>query len=171
VHPEAFIAAHPDGVPAVNGLPTEWFTSAAPAELRELDSVLGLLVGAVGVSFAVLLAVAVYALLSQLRIHRHDLAVLHAVGFTRRQLAGVAAWQSLPLALLSALVGVPVGLALGRSQYTAFARRLGVVEAASTPPVIVTALALGVLVVLAISVAAAMRMARRTAASIALRSE
>ena len=171
VRADAFIAAHPEGIPTtLFESPTEWFTSAAPAELRELESVLGLLAGAAAVSFAVMLTITLYALFAQVRSHRRDMAVLHAVGFTRGQLASVVAWQSLPLALISTIVGIPVGVQLGRVQYAAFARRLGVIESASTPPLIVVGIVLAVLLALGISIATAMTMARRTPSAITLRS-
>ena len=170
VRPDAFIAEFVHGIPTKQGTPTDWFTSAKPAEIRELDSVLGLLIGAVAVSFAVMLAILLYALLAQVRSHQRDMAVLHAMGFTRAQLAAVVAWQSVPLAMVSTLVGVPVGIELGRRQYAAFARRLGVVDTPSTSLLIVVGLVLGVLVALGISVTAAMMMARRTRSGATLRS-
>ena len=170
VRPDRFIAAHPEGIPTAFDTPTEWFTSAAPAELRELEAVLGQLVGAAAISFAVMLSIVLYALLSQVRFHRRDLAVLHAMGFTRGQLAGVVPWQSLPIAIASTFVGIPVGIQLGRRQYAGFARRLGVIDAPSTPGLMVIGLVLAVLAAIGISVAAAMFMARRTPAAITLRS-
>jgi hypothetical protein len=171
VRPAAFVASHSDGVPTALGRPTEWFTSAAPAELRELKVVLGLVAAAVAISATVLLGVVLYALVTQVRAHRHDFAVLHAIGFTRRQLAAVAGWQSLPLVIGSVVIGTPIGLALGRSQYATFARRLGVVPDASTPPMVLGGLVLGVLLVLGVSVVAATALARRTHSTISPRSE
>ena len=171
VRPEAFIAKHAGGIPTKHGAPTEWFASAAPAEVRELDVVLGLLVGAASVSFAIALAIVLYALLSQVRSGRRDMAVLRSIGFTRRQLSAVVAWQSLPLTLASAVIGIPVGVWVGRQQYAGFARRLGVIESPSTPALLMIGLVLGVLVALGISVALAMMLARRTQPAIILRSQ
>ena len=151
--------------------PTEWFASAAPAEVRELDVVLGLLVGAASVSFAIALAIVLYALLSQVRLGRRDMAVLRSIGFTRRQLSAVAAWQSLPLTLASTVLGLPIGIWVGRQQYAGFARRLGVIESPSTPAPLMIGLVLGVLLALGISVAVAMILARRTQPAIILRSQ
>ncbi|MEO5842451.1 MAG: ABC transporter permease [Acidimicrobiales bacterium] len=170
VRADTFIAAHPDGIPTKGGAPTEWFTSAAPAEVRELEVVLGLLVGAASISFAIALAIVLYALLAQVRSSRRDMAVLHAIGFTRGQLAAVVAWQSLPLALASSVIGIPIGIWVGRQQYSGFARRLGVIEAASTRPLLMIGLVLGVLLALGLSIAVAMLMVRRTQPSIVLRS-
>ncbi|MEO8696707.1 MAG: ABC transporter permease [Acidimicrobiales bacterium] len=170
VRPDAFIAAHPDGIPSRGGAPTEWFDSAAPAEIRELRVVLGVFVGAATVSFAIALAIVLYALLAQVRSSRRDMAVLRAIGFTRGQLSSVVAWQSLPLTLASSVIGIPIGIWVGRQQYAGFARRLGVIEGASTPPLLMLGLVLGVLLALGLSVGVAMIMVRRTQPSIILRS-
>ena len=74
---------------------------------------LGQLVGAAAVSFAVMLSIVLYTLLSQVRFHRRDMAVLHAMGFHARPTLGVVPWQSLPLAIVSTVVGLPVGIQLG----------------------------------------------------------
>ncbi|MEO8698312.1 MAG: ABC transporter permease, partial [Acidimicrobiales bacterium] len=169
VRPDAFIAAHPDGIPTEGGAPTEWFASAAPAEVRQLDVVLGLLVGAASVSFVMALAIVLYALLSQVHSYRRDMAVLHAVGLTRRQLSMVVAWQSAPLTLASSVIGIPIGIWVARQQYAGFARRLGVIESPSTPPLLMIGLVLGVLVALGLSVAVAMMMVGRSDPAASLR--
>jgi hypothetical protein len=92
------------------------------------------------------------------------------MGFTRGQLAAVVPWQALPLAIASTFVGLPLGIQLGRRQYADFARRLGVIEAPSTPAPMVIGLVLGVLVALGISVVVAMLLARRTPVAVTLRS-
>ena len=98
------------------------------------------------------------------------MAVLRAVGFTRGQLSAVAAWQSLPLTFASSVIGIPVGIWVGRQQYAGFARRLGVIEAPSTPALLIVGLVFGVLLALGLGVAVAMMMVRRTQPSIILRS-
>jgi predicted lysophospholipase L1 biosynthesis ABC-type transport system permease subunit len=67
-------------------------------------------------AFFALLACATvaHALVTTVRRRRHDLAVLRAVGFTRRQTRGALAWQSTLLAIAGVVVGVPVGIATGR---------------------------------------------------------
>jgi ABC-type antimicrobial peptide transport system permease subunit len=131
--------------------------------------VLGLLAGAAAITFVMMFLIVLYALLSQTRFHRRDMAVLHAMGFTRRQLAAVVPWQSLPLAIASIFVGIPLGILLARQQYAAFARRLGVIESPSTPVLIILGIVAVVMLVVAISVALAMLMARRTDPATTLR--
>src|SRR6185436_8971516 len=91
---------------------------AAPAELpiavADLARIEDLPL-ALGGFFALLACATVaHALVTTVRRRRHDLAVLRAVGFTRRQTRGAIAWQSSLLAIVGLIVGVPVGIAVGR---------------------------------------------------------
>jgi hypothetical protein len=84
-------------------------------EVRELPIVLGiflalLAVGAVG-----------HALATAVRRRSRDLAVLRAVGMTRKQCRWVIFVQASVLALIGLVFGVPVGLALGRTVWRAVA--------------------------------------------------
>ncbi|MHA6782548.1 FtsX-like permease family protein [Pseudonocardia saturnea] len=77
-------------------------------ELRGLTVVLGaflalVAVGAVG-----------HMLVASVRRRRRDVAVLRALGLTRRQARGVVATQASVLALVGLVFGVPLGVALGR---------------------------------------------------------
>ncbi len=70
---------------------------------------------ALGGFFALLACATVaHALVTTVRRRRHDLAILRAVGFTRRQTRGAIAWQSTLLAVVGLVVGVPIGIAVGR---------------------------------------------------------
>jgi ABC-type lipoprotein release transport system permease subunit len=66
-----------------------------------------------------LLALAIGALThvtsSVLRRRRGELAVLRSLGFTPRQVRACLAWQATTLAVIGLAVGVPLGIALGRS--------------------------------------------------------
>jgi ABC-type lipoprotein release transport system permease subunit len=71
---------------------------------------------ALGAFLAVLAVGAVgHALASTVRRRRHDVAVLRALGLTRRQTRATVAWQATTLALVGLVFGVPLGLALGRT--------------------------------------------------------
>jgi cell division protein FtsX len=67
--------------------------------------------------FLALLAIGTvgHALATAVRRRRHDLAVLRALGMTRRQTRGVVVTQASVLALVGLIFGVPLGLALGRT--------------------------------------------------------
>jgi ABC-type lipoprotein release transport system permease subunit len=55
-----------------------------------------------------------HAVSTAVRRRRHDVAVLRALGLTRRQCRGLVASQASILAGIGLLVGVPVGIVLGR---------------------------------------------------------
>lgn len=66
--------------------------------------------------FLVLLGVAAlgHALVTAVRRRRHELAVLRAMGFTPRQTASTIAAQAGTVAVVGLLVGIPLGILLGR---------------------------------------------------------
>ena len=56
-----------------------------------------------------------------------DLALLKALGFTRRQLSAAIAWQSTVAAVIGVVVGTPLGIVIGRQLWILFARNLDAV--------------------------------------------
>ena len=74
------------------------------------------------------LATLVHVLLTSVRRRRRDLAILQTLGFRRGQVAATIAWQAVTLAGLALLIGMPLGILLGRLGWSAFAYRLGVVS-------------------------------------------
>ena len=108
---------------------------------------------------------------SSVRRHRRDLALLKTLGFTRRQLAATVAWHATTSTVVALLVGVPVGVVIGRSLWILFAGELDVVVEPSVP-VAALAVLVGVALVAANAAAAApARAARGVKASVLLRSE
>jgi putative ABC transport system permease protein len=65
------------------------------------------------------LATLVHALVTMLARNRTTLAVLAALGFTRRQRRGVAVVASAALVCLGILIGIPIGLVLGERVWRA----------------------------------------------------
>jgi hypothetical protein len=105
----------------------------AVADLSRIDD----LPLALGAFFALLACATVaHALVTTVRRRRHDLAVLRAMGFTRRQTRGAIAWQSTLLAIVGLVVGVPVGIAVGRITWRWLADDFPIVY---VPPVAVLA--------------------------------
>ena len=98
------------------GLPPAQFAPPDPpdqlAEIRQVRT----LPEALG-AFLVLLAVGAvgHALATAVRRRRHDIAVLRALGMTRRQSRGVVVTQASVLAAVGLLFGIPLGMALGRT--------------------------------------------------------
>jgi hypothetical protein len=135
------------------------------AALRAAPSLLavGLAVGAV--------AALLLTLLASVRRRRHDLAVLKTIGFTRRQLAATVAWQATMAAIVGSAVGIPLGIALGRWLWTAFARQIYAVPEPAVPVGAVLLLPLVALVLVNLVAAVPGRSAARTPAALALRAE
>jgi FtsX-like permease family/MacB-like periplasmic core domain len=95
-------------------------------------------VGAAPVLLAIGLAVGatialVIVLVTSVRSHRRELAVLTALGFTRKQRAATLMWHSTVVVAFGLLIGVPLGALLGRGLWQVFAKRIYVLAPAVTP--------------------------------------
>lgn len=110
-----------------------------------------------------------HALWARAGATRHDLAVLRVIGCTRRQLDVVTAWQVSPFLLAAVVLGVPLGVAIGRLAFTLFADSLSVVDDPSTPAATLALLVVAVLVAAAIADLVAVVVARRSPAAAVLR--
>jgi ABC-type lipoprotein release transport system permease subunit len=112
---------------------------------------------ALGVAVLISLSVSVAA---SARRRRRELAILRALGFTRRQLRSIVAWQTVTLLLVAVVFGLPLGIVAGRAAWAAFASLLGVVPVTVIP---LAELVVG-LVVLAVAGAALTALPRLHAA-------
>ena len=117
------------------------------------------------------LATLVHVLVTSVRRRRKDLAILRTLGFKKRQVASAVAWQSVVLAVVALLIGVPAGVLIGRLGWSLFATNLGVV---SVPVVawvpVAAAIPVTVVVAVLISIGPALA-ARRTKPAMVLRAE
>jgi len=75
----------------------------------------------------------VHLLVTSIRRRRRDFAMLRALGFTARQLSGTVAVLATTLVALALVVGVPLGILLGRLLWRAFAHNLGILYRPVTP--------------------------------------
>jgi hypothetical protein len=172
VDPASVIARYPEGMPEASfGAATEWLTSLAPAEVIETDRATGLIWIVVALLAVVVAASLVHGLIGAIREHRRDYATLKAIGFTRGQITGSITWQSMTPIVLSVVLALPFGTALGRWWWRLLAGTIGVVDSAAVP---VTALA--VITALAVVAAALIALgpglrAARTPAAALLRDE
>jgi ABC-type lipoprotein release transport system permease subunit len=145
-----------------------------PAPLAEVQVVKDLELLPIALSgFLALLAVSAvgHALSTAVRRRRHDLAVLRALGMTRREARLVVATQASLLAAIGLVFGVPLGLVLGRAVWRTVA---GFTPLAYHPPLALLALLLiGPVVLLAANALAAwpQQRAARLHAGRVLRSE
>jgi ABC-type lipoprotein release transport system permease subunit len=80
----------------------------------------------------------VHVLVTSIRRRRRDLAILKTLGFVRRQVSATVAWQAGTLAAVALVVGLPVGVAVGRWGWTLFADAIGVLPlpVVDLPPVL-----------------------------------
>jgi hypothetical protein len=127
-----------------------------------------LLGGAVAVAALAALAV---ALTSAVRQRRRDLALLKALGFTRRQLSATVAWQATATISVGLVVGVPLGVVLGRLLWGRFADQLDVLAEPAVPLTVISVLIVAALVAANLLSALPARYARAVPASLVLRSE
>ena len=94
---------------------------APPAEVEQLRDVAVLPLALAAFLTLLALAAVGHALSIGVRRRRHELAVLRALGLTRRQSRLVIATQASLLALIGLAFGIPLGVALGRTLWRAAA--------------------------------------------------
>jgi len=85
-------------------------------------------------------------LIASVRRRRRDLALLKTLGFTRRQLAAVVAWQSTIAVAVGVVIGIPLGVVAGRTLWDGFAHEIHVVTASIAPTSTIALIAVGALV-------------------------
>jgi ABC-type lipoprotein release transport system permease subunit len=116
-------------------------------------------------------AVLGWAWFALVRRHPRDLALLKTLGFTRRQLATTVAWQSTVVAVVGLVVGIPLGIAVGRWLWIVFARELSAVPDPIVPAGSVALTVVAALVLANLVAALPGRSAARTPAALLLRAE
>jgi hypothetical protein len=142
-----------------------------PAEIVDYRS-MGTTPAILGASLgAAALAALGLTLLASVRRRRQDLAVLKTLGFTRFQLSAIVAWQSNVAVAIGTVVGIPVGIALGRTLWDLFAQESNAVPSPAVPVVSIVLIALGALVLANVVAAIPGRIAARTPAAPLLRTE
>ena len=116
------------------------FSPASPVSELQVIRDLQILPLALSAFLAVLAVAAIgYAVTAAVTRRRHDLAILQALGLTRRQTRLAVATQATVLALIGLIFGIPLGLALGRLIWRTVA---GFTPLAYHPPLAVWALLL-----------------------------
>jgi hypothetical protein len=105
------------------------------------------------------------------RRRRRDLALLKSLGFTRRQLSAVAAWQASVAAVVGVVLGVPIGVVLGRQLWILFARDIDAVPEPTVPVLSIVLICIGAIVLANLVAALPGRLAARTPTALALRAE
>jgi len=116
-------------------------------------------------------ATLLHLLLVSVARRRVETGLLKALGFVRRQVAAAVCWQATVVALVGIVVGAPIGIAVGRVLWRVFATNFGVVPVAVVEPVLIVALAAGVLAVANLLAAVPALLAARSQPAKLLRAE
>jgi hypothetical protein len=146
-------------------------TVQRPAEIvnyRSMGSTPAVLGAALAAGAVAALAL---TLVASVRRRRRDLAMFKALGFTRRQLSAVVAWQSSVAVAIGTLIGVPFGIVAGRSLWLLFARDLAVAPHPTVPAVTLALIVVGALVLANLVAALPGQVAARTPTALLLRAE
>jgi hypothetical protein len=116
-------------------------TAVRPADVENLRRVNGL-PGLLAILFAAVALLTVgHMLVSSVRRRRHDIAILRTMGFVRRQVTATVAWQATTVILIGLVVGIPIGIVLGRWTWAVIANQLGVRDVTVVPVLVVLLIA------------------------------
>ena len=154
-----------------NAAPMSVLSVQRPAEIvnyRTMGSTPALL--GIGLAAGAVVALGL-TLIASVRRRRRDFAVLRTLGFTGRQLGSVVAWQSSVAAAIGTIVGVPLGIILGRFLWNLFAHEIDAVPAPSVPVPSIALIVIGGILLANIVAAVPGRIAARTPAALLLRAE
>ncbi len=151
--------------------PTTFHAESTPTQVSNLGLVsgqpawlaliIGLLAG----------AALIHALVTSVRSNRRQIGVLKSIGFTKRQVLSTVAWHASLLAGAALIVGIPLGVVIGRVTWSAIVDNLGVVSSPVVPLTAIVGVAALVLVVANLAALGPGWAAARTRAATALRTE
>jgi hypothetical protein len=168
-HPivQRILAAEPDGTPGGMYQIHPVLAAALVNDAQMGDQPLTL-----AVVLAVAMILSVWATVqASTRRRRRDLAMMKALGMTRRQLRAIVLWQSSTILVISAVSGLVLGWAAGHLVWSAYTSSLGV-PAVTALPLAVVLIGLLVLVVAGDALTALpAELAARTPSGSLLRSE
>ena len=119
----------------------------------------------------VAVAALVHLLVTSVRERRRELALLRALGFSRRQLYASVSWQATIIALAALIIGSPLGVAFGRAVWRWFADGLGAAAPPETPWLWIGVAVVATVVLANVVAAVPGRSAARTRPAIVLRDE
>jgi hypothetical protein len=140
-----------------------------PPEIENYRTI-GLIPAALALGLAAGAVVALgLTLVSSVRRKRRDLALLKTLGFTRRQLTATIAWQASVAGVTGVVIGVPLGVLLGRWLWTLFAKKIYAVPQPTVSVFSIIVVAVSALVLANVVAAVPGRIASRTSAAQILR--
>jgi ABC-type lipoprotein release transport system permease subunit len=132
------------------------------ADVPMIVAVIAALMGAAAIAYGLALTV---------RRRREDLAILRSLGLTSSQTGSVMTWQATVVAIVSIVLGLPIGIGLGRAVWSSVAGRSNLIVRPEVPTPVLFGLAIGALVVALAASAWPNRRARRLQPARVLRGE
>lgn len=145
---------------------TESVRSAEIINVTELRSAPLILIRLLGLAlfggFALSIVVSV-------RDRQRELAILRVLGFRDSNLRASVRWQAFMMMLVGLIVGVPLGIVVGRAAWRAFADQLGVVPRAEQPISILAFTIVGSMLLAMLAAIVPARSATRTKSGLVLR--
>ncbi len=160
--------AHENGCPGDACLLSA--TRVLPTDINSYEKVRSAPIFLVAILAILAISMMGHALITSVRRRRKDLAVLLTLGFLKRDVAYVVAWQASVVAAIAAVIGIPLGLVFGRSLWSLFAGQIGVPPSVALSPFLLLAVPALIVLANAIALVPALSAARTRPAS-ALRSE
>jgi ABC-type antimicrobial peptide transport system permease subunit len=146
-------------------------TDQRPADVSNYERVQSTPMALAGVLVVLAVAALGHTLVTWVRRRRRDLAVHRALGFVHRQVSATVTWQATTLAVLALMIGLPLGVAIGRWLWLLFAAQLGVAPEVVVPPLPLLVAVPATLVVANLVAAVPGWQAGRVQPAVALRSE
>jgi hypothetical protein len=125
---------------------------------------------ALGLALGAIVALGL-SLIASVRRRLRDLALLRSLGLLQRQLVSTIAWQASTVGVFGAVIGIPLGVLLGRWLWTLFARNIYAVPEPTVSVVSLALVALITLVLVNVVALAPARIAARTSTAQLLRSQ
>ena len=116
-------------------------------------------------------ATLVHLLVVSVSRRRREFGLLKALGFVNGQVAATVAWQATTVAIVGIVIGVPLGILIGRATWSAFASNLGFVPVSIVQGWLLAALIAGILVAANLLAALPALAARRSRAGQLLRTQ
>lgn len=107
------------------GADYEVLTPKRPTDLVNFGQVQNLPLLLAGLVTLLAAATLAHTLVTSIRRRRRDLAILKMLGFVPRQVRVAVAWQATSFVSAALLIGLPVGVVVGRVVWTTFAHQLG----------------------------------------------
>jgi hypothetical protein len=144
-------------IPELADLPPN--TAYIPASIKSVSRVRAIPFVLAAVLAALALLTVGHVMLTSMRSRRRDLAILRSLGADRSWITRAVHWQATVLTVLPVLVGIPLGIVIGRLVFVAFADSMGAVDDAAIP---LLSIAVGAIAVVALANGVAAMVSQRT---------